>query len=376
MSKILVLGAGLVGKAMAIDLAKQHSVTSADINENALAELAKLGIKTLLADLKNLEDFSELVSGFDLVVNGVPGFMGYETTRKIIAAGKNVADISFFPEDAFGLDTLAKNMGVVAVTDVGVAPGMGNIILGYHNKRMKISDYRCYVGGLPKIRTQPFEYKAPFSPVDVIEEYTRPARFVVNGQTVVKEPLTDKEFLNFKSVGTLEAFNSDGLRSLIYTMPNIPNMIEKTMRFPGTMAFIEKMKLAGFFSKESVEINGQNIIPLEFTSKLLIDKWKLLPQEHEFTVMRIEIEGEENEKQVSYTYDLYDEYHPQTQTYSMARTTGYTCTAVANLILNGQYKRTGISPAEFVGEDEGNLEYILNYQKEREIIYTKTKTVK
>ncbi len=372
MKKIIVLGAGLVGKAIAIDLSKKFEVTSSDINEIALQNLEKLGIKTLKADLKNLTSYDELLADYDLVINALPGFMGYDALRKIISAGKNVADISFFPEDAFGLDTLAKEKGVVAVTDVGVAPGMGNIILGYHNKRMKVTDYKCFVGGLPLERTQPFEYKAPFSPVDVIEEYTRPARFVVNHSVVTKPALSDREYLNFNEIGTLEAFNTDGLRSLIFTMPNIPNMIEKTMRYPGTMDFIEKLQLAGFFSEKEIELNGQKISPLQFTSKMLIDKWKLNESDREFTVMRVIVEGEELGKPACYTYDVLDRFHEKSETFSMARTTGYTCTAVANLILDGKYNRIGISPAEFVGEDDGNLDYIFDYQKEREIFYMKT----
>ena len=122
-------------------------------------------------------------------------------------------------------------MNVTAIVDFGVAPGIPNLLLGYHQNTMKIDVYKCYVGGLPKKRTMPFQYKAPFSPVDVIEEYTRPARYVVNGEIVVKEALSEPEFLEFDEIGTLEAFNTDGLRSLLFTN-DIPNKIEKTLRYP------------------------------------------------------------------------------------------------------------------------------------------------
>jgi saccharopine dehydrogenase-like NADP-dependent oxidoreductase len=362
--KIVVLGAGLVGNAMAIDLVKNFEVTSVDFNEDALAPLTEYGIQTRQADLSEEGKITEIVADFDLVIGAVPGFMGYKMMEAVINAGKNIVDISFYPEDPFGLDELAKEKGVVAVMDCGVAPGMGNIILGYHNKRMKIDDYECLVGGLPVIREWPYEYKAVFSPIDVIEEYIRPARFVVNGEMVVREALSDAELVNFDGLGTLESWNSDGLRSLVDTM-NIPNMIEKTLRYPGCVEYLKVLRDSGFFSEEPVEINGVKIRPIDLTAKLVFPKWKLKPGEEDYTVMRIKIKGESK----LLTYHLLDRFDKQSNTISMARTTGYTCTAVANLILNGKYNRVGISPPEFLGESEDNYHFILNYLEERDVVY-------
>jgi Saccharopine dehydrogenase and related proteins len=262
MKKIVVLGAGLVGKAMAIDLARYFDVTSVDINEAALAEVATHQIKTVKADLSDLKSLSNLIQPFDLVIGAVPGFMGFQNAKTVIEAGKNMVDISFFPEDPFLLDELAKKHNVTIVTDCGVAPGMGNIILGYHYHRMKITDYECLVGGLPMVREWPYEYKAVFSPIDVIEEYIRPARYVQNNAVVIKEALSDPELIHFDGVGTLESWNSDGLRSLIKTMPNIPNMIEKTLRYPGCIEYLRVLRETGFFSYEEMDVKGQKVRPL------------------------------------------------------------------------------------------------------------------
>ena len=251
-------------------------------------------------------------------------------------------------------------------------PGMGNIILGYHNKRMKVEDYECLVGGLPVVREWPFEYKAVFSPIDVIEEYTRPARYVQNGALVVKEALSDPELIHFNGVGTLESWNSDGLRSLIKTMPNIPNMIEKTLRYPGCIEYLRVLREAGFFSYDDIEVKGMKVRPIDVTAKLLFPKWKLKPGEEEFTVMRIRLSGEENGKPRRYQYDLLDRTDKQTHTLSMARTTGYTCTAAVNLVLEGKFTRKGISPPEFLGEDGDNFEFILSHLKERGVVYDLT----
>lgn len=367
--KIAVLGAGLVGKAIAIDLAKKNDVTSFDINEEALKALVNHGIKTQVADFGNPEQLRVFLQPFDLVVGAVPGFMGFRTVRTVIETNKDMVDISFFPEDPFALDALAKKHHVTVVTDCGVAPGMGNIILGYHNRRMQVHTYECLVGGLPVIREWPFEYKAVFSPIDVIEEYTRPARYVQNGALIIKEALSNPELIAFERIGTLESWNSDGLRSLIKTMPNIPNMIEKTLRYPGCIEYLRVLRASGFFSYDEIEVNGMKIRPIDVTAKLLFPKWKLKPGEEEFTVMRIRIAGEEDGREKSYEYNLLDYTDNDTHTLSMARTTGYACTAVVNLVLEDKFTKKGIYPPEFLGEDENNFRSVMEYLKARGVDY-------
>ena len=366
--KIVVFGAGLVGSAMALDLAKSFEVTSVDIDEDALQKLENQGIKTLQHDLSQPGSIQNIAKDFDLIVGALPGFMGFRMVKEVIEAGKDMVDISFFPEDPFLLDTAARERGVTIVTDCGVAPGMGNIILGYHNARMQVSHYECLVGGLPFTREWPYEYKAVFSPIDVIEEYVRPARFIQNGALVTKEALSDTELVHFDQVGTLEAWNSDGLRTLISTM-QIPNMIEKTLRYPGCVEYLRVLRESGFFSYEELEVNGQRIRPIDMTAKLLFPKWKLQPGEKEFTVMKINLTGKEEQNEKTFTYYLFDEYDDATDTLSMARTTGYTCTAAVSLLLNQGFQRPGICPPEFLGEKEEDFQFIIDYLKERNVQY-------
>jgi lysine 6-dehydrogenase len=368
--KITVLGCGLVGRAIALDLARDHEVTSADLNEEALDAVRSRGIRTSKTDLSDATQIRKVVEGADLVVGAVPGFMGFNTVRNVIEAGKNMVDISFFPEDPFDLDELAVKNNVTVVTDCGVAPGMGNIILGYHNNQMQVISYECLVGGLPVAREWPFEYKAVFSPIDVIEEYIRPARYIQNKSLVVKEALSDPELINFPGVGTLESWNSDGLRSLIRTMPEIPDMIEKTLRYPGCIEYLRVLREAGFFSYEPVHVNGVAIRPIDVTARLLFPKWKLQPGEEEFTVMRIRIKGIENGKNKEYVYNLLDRTDRETSTLSMARTTGYTCNAAVNLVLKDKFTRKGICPPEYLGEEASNFQFVVDYLKERNVNYS------
>ncbi len=374
MKKIIVLGAGMVGSAMAIDLSQKYQVVSADYSLKSLEKIKskKANIETLQIDVTNYVALTTAIQAFDLVICAVPGFLGFKTLKTIIEAKKNVVDISFFPENALELNEFAKQNNVTAIVDCGVAPGMGNIILGYHNEEMKVSHFECLVGGLPKTKKWPFNYKAPFSPIDVIEEYTRPARYLENNILITRDALTDVEQVDFEKIGTLESFNSDGLRSLIFTMPHIPNMKEKTLRYPGHIEYIEVLKKSGFFDTKEIEVNGTKISPIDFTNKILFKEWFLEDNEEELTVMKITIKGIDSKgdhKEV--IYNLYDEFCHKTQTSSMARTTGYTATAAANLILKNLFNKNGVFPPELVGKHKVCYDFVLQYLKERGVNYIK-----
>ena len=369
-NQIIVLGAGLVGKAIAIDLkGSGHGVTAVDLNQETLDELSgEHGITGVCADFTG-DHLAELVRDADLVMGAAPGASGFRVMETVIRAGKNMVDISFCPEDFMELDPLAREMGVTVVADMGVAPGMCNAILGYHNQGMEVSRYRCLVGGLPFEREWPLEYKSSWSPMDCIEEYTRPARLREQGENVVKPALSDLETVEFEGIGPLEAWNSDGLRSLLDSFPHIPDMTEKTMRYPGTVEYLRVLRELGYFSREEVEVKGSRIRPVDLTASLLFPLFKLKKGEGEFTVMRVEIEGKEAGRKKRYTYDLYDEYHQESDTLSMARTTGYTATGAAGLILEGLLTTKGVIPPEGTAMKEAGFKYLMDHLEQRGVHY-------
>jgi lysine 6-dehydrogenase len=372
--KILILGAGLVGGPMAMDLKKdnKYEVSVADINPDNLSKLEGTDINTICMDLSNEDNLRNLVNNYDKIISAVPGFMGYNTLKTIIESGKDVVDIAFFPEDPFTLHDLARKNKVTAIIDCGVAPGMSNVLTGYaHHLLDETTNAISYVGGLPEIRTWPYEYKAVFSPIDVIEEYTRPARYIANGKLVVKPALSEPELLDFPGVGTLEAFNSDGIRTLAETI-DAPNIKEKTLRYPG---HIEKMKTpreTGFFSQEEVEVNGIKIKPMDLTGKLLFSAWELKEGEVDLTVMKVIVEGRKNGKKTTYVWDLLDKLDKTTGIHSMARTTGYAATVALRMIIDGLYEEKGISPPEYIGKNPDCVEYMLKGLAERNVVYKET----
>lgn len=370
MKRITVFGAGLVGSAIIKDLAQgeEFALLAVDASQHALDKLQGLPAVTLQqADVSSGGTVADLVDGADLVISAVPGFLGFRTLQEIIRAGRNAVDISFFPEDAFALDQLAKDQGVTAVVDCGVAPGLCNLIAGYVAGKLDQTDYyHCYVGGLPQVRHWPYEYKAVFSPADVLEEYTRPARFVENGSEVVYPALSGVELIDFPQVGTLEAFNTDGLRTLRDTL-DIPTMREKTLRYPGHANLMRVFRESGFFSAEARDIGGQEVEPLALTSHLLFDQWKMREGDRDITIMQVLLSGRQGEQQVSYQYDLADRFDEGKGISAMARTTGYTCTIVARQLLKGMFSIPGICPPELIGGVEGIFEDLLSEYAKRGI---------
>lgn len=369
MKSVVVLGAGLIGRTIAIDLSSSYEVCSADKSQNALNALSSLeSIRKVRCDFSNVNELKKLIEPYDLVIGAVPGYMGFNLLKSVIEAGKNVVDISFFSEDPFALDELAKANNVIAVVDCGVAPGMCNMIAGYYNTKMKLLRYECFVGGLPLIQVWPFAYKAPFSPIDVLAEYTRPARIVIDGTELTVEALSGIETVSFRDAGELEAFYTDGLRTLTKTMQGVSDMSEKTMRFPGHASLMRVFRETGLFNEEKIKVGDAEVSPIDVTAALLFPKWKLNEGEEDFTIMRVTLESED--KRI--VYYLYDSYDRESHTSSMARTTGYTCTAVASLILNESYQHKGISPPEFVGKDEYCFSFVIDYLKKRNVEYRKT----
>ena len=366
---IVVLGGGRVGSAIVRDLTAvdDFSVTIADVDPVVVDRLIEDGADGMCIDLSEPSNVERAIAHADLVVGAVPGFMGYRTVEQVLDAGKPVVDISFFPEDAFGLQEKAEKAGVPCLVDCGIAPGLSNLVLGRLEAAMdETHSFKCLVGGLPVERNWPWDYKAPFSPADVLEEYTRPARFRRAGEEVVVPALTERELVHFPGLGTLEAFATDGLRSLLATC-STPEMVEKTLRYPGHAELMTTLRDAGFFSKQPIQAASGQVRPLDVTSALLFDQWQFEEGEPDLTVMRMEIEGVKDGHRVRHVYNILDYYEPESETSSMARTTGYMCTALVNVVASGLWNEPGVAPPEIVGRREDCFEAVMRHLDARDV---------
>jgi len=365
-----VLGAGRVGAAIAQDLAAngEFNVRLVDRDTQRLSDVeTKTGIRGERADFSLPSTIGRAVQDADIVVNAAPGFLGHRTLEAVLTAGRSVVDIAFFPEDPFGLDDLARSKGVTAIVDCGVAPGLSNLLVGSAVRELDSAvRVAIYVGGLPTTPTPPYEYRAVFSPIDVIEEYTRPARLVVDGRTEIRPALTDLETLDIPGVGRLEAFNTDGLRTLVETI-DCPQMTEKTLRYPGHADKVRLLRDSGFFSTEPRDVGGIDVRPIDLTAALLFPLWEMRDGEEDVTVLRVVVEGTLRGKRQRTTFDLVDHYDRRTKTSSMARTTGYTATMAVRLLTRGAVRTAGVLAPEQLAEDPASVEFILSGLRRRGI---------
>ncbi len=372
----VVLGAGVVGSVIAEDLeASGFSVLIADINGAALARVSERSnqkISIAEIDCSDQTEIATLASEADIVFGALPSWLGLTALETVITSGKSYCDISFMEEDPRKLHALAIEHEVTCVVDFGVAPGMSHLLCSVANETLdECKRLDIVVGGLPLERSWPWEYKAPFSPRDVVEEYIRPARLVEYGQTITREALSECVLINLPGVGTLEAFNSDGLRTLCDTL-DVPFMKERTLRYPGHAKQMRMLRDGGFFKTQEIDIAGQQVKPIDMTAKVLIDGWKYEEGEADLTVMRVEGEGTLGDTEMIIRWDLLDYYDNEKDQSSMARTTGFPAASIGRMIVDGTIDTPGVHPPETFGGNEKVVNRLLSELEDRGVTYIRT----
>ncbi len=326
-------------------------------------------ITTVELDCADGAAVQRLAQEHDLVLGALSSQVGLTVLEAVIESGRPYCDISFMPERAADLDEKARQAGVCAVVDFGVAPGMSHLLAAYGASQLdEVVSIEIYVGGLPRRPAWPFFYKAGFSPADVIEEYTRPTRLVEDGKVVVREALTEPEMIDFKEVGSLEAVNTDGLRSLVETL-DVPEMKEKTLRYPGHYELMRIFRATGLFSTEPINVNGQSVVPRDVISALMFPLWTYEPGEEDLTVMRIIVDGHEDGQAMRLQWDLTDFYSTQMQATSMSRTTAFPCTILGRMLEDKTFDKPGVHTPELLATEPGLVEAVLAQHELRGVHY-------
>jgi saccharopine dehydrogenase-like NADP-dependent oxidoreductase len=350
---VAVMGGGLVGMLIAKELTLDYQVNVYDKNPDVYEKTSDLAnCCGYIVDLSDPQEIRRTVVANDLIVIAVPGSLGYKILSVCVGMGKPVADISFSPSDPLQLDTWAKQTGARVVVDCGVAPGMSNLFAGHACTMLDTtSEITIMVGGLPITRIWPFDYNLVFSLTDVIEEYTRPCRYRENGHIIVRPALTDREYVDLPHCGTLEAFNTDGLRTLLTTL-DVPTLKEKTLRFPGHIDKMMVFREAGFFDDVDIDVNGVQMNPRKLTEKLFAKSWNLPKDAEEFTVLRVDALGKVGSGYRRIVWDLYDRTNVQTKQTSMARTTGFPCVTMLRLLDRSDWIKPGVWPLEKLASNQ------------------------
>ena len=266
MTRIAVLGAGIVGTAAAWDLTRRgHEVVVADSRPEAAAAAAGIAAATALTlDATDDAAVRAALRDVDGVVSAVPYALGVEVARAAIATGTHYFDFGGNPTIVgrqLLLDDDARRAGVAVVPDCGLAPGMADVLAAGAVAALgdgPIDEVRLRVGALPQIPTGALGYQLAFNPAGLINEYAEPCEVIVGGRYATVEPLTGTEEVAWEGWGPLEAFHTAGGSS---SLPRrwegrVHDLDYKTLRFPGHGIIVRAMLETGLFDESAQAATG------------------------------------------------------------------------------------------------------------------------
>jgi saccharopine dehydrogenase-like NADP-dependent oxidoreductase len=372
--KVLILGCGNIGSVAAEDLAKSISsieVVVADKSDTRAKEVAerigKGNVSWIQLDATNHSKLANALKDFDLVMGFLPGKLGYHLAGACIDAGKDLVDVSYMSENPLTLTENAIKANVTIVPDCGLAPGISNILVGHAAAELdKVRTVHIMVGGLPEKPVPPLDYVITWSPENLIDEYMRKARIVEEGKIIEVEALSGLEEVEFPEFGKLEAFYTDGLRTLPQTITDVYDMWEKTLRYPGHAEKIKLLKTLGFFEEEQIDVEGVSVSPRKLTVKLLEQNLRK-PEVKDIVALKVEVSGVKNGRQTRYVYHLLDHYDEKLGITAMARTTAYSASIIAQLMLKKALREKGVVPTEKIGKNNALFRLFLDELEKRGI---------
>lgn len=343
---ILVLGGGQQGRVIASDLARSLStarIDVADVKEPRLA--ARPNLRYVAADLSDAETLARLIHAHDLVVGALPSRFGYGVMQAAIAAKRPLVDVSFCAENPLELDAAARAAKVAILPDCGLAPGLSHLCCGHAAARGALEELVIYVGGVAQDASRPYGYVVTWSLDDLLEEYVRPARFVRDRKPVSLPVFSEMEKLEVEGAGTMEAFLSDGLRTLMDTLPDVPHMAEKTLRWPGHVAAIRPLLERGTFLDE---FRAQCVVesPRDLVAMVVRARWR--DRAARMTLV-----------------SRWDDAESLT---AMARTTALTTSVTAQLVARGGAREPGVHPLERVAADADAYRFIVDEMARRGVV--------
>lgn len=359
--KVAVFGSGLMGSAVAHDLAKSKIVDAVSVFDidrkrlNALGRMDRSGkISVKIHDVRRISDTVRLLKRFHVGIGALPHGLSEYAVGSTVKAGTNFVDLIFGWRFGKGrIHSLARRKGITVIPACGLAPGLTSVLAMAGAEQMDtVDEVHIKVGGIPAQPKPPLNYRIVFSFNAVLEEYLRKARIVKDGRIVDVPALSGLEKVTFRPpIGACECFYTDGLSTLVHTLKRVRQMDEKTIRWPGHVAQIRTLIECGLLETKPVPFDGKRIVPREFTENIISDRIRLR-DEKDLTLMRVDVEGKRNGRKVHRRYEMIDRFDAKHGMTSMARTTAFPCSIAAQMLGAGKVAEKGLVPPEvaFRGE--------------------------
>ncbi len=349
--KIAVIGAGMMGSAVAWDLARSKDVDEmivADISQAKLSAVKeRLGERASIRrmDVTDAAGLGRFLKSCDVAVSALPHGAVHPVDLAAVECGARMVNTAF-EDQQMDLDRRAKEKGSVLIPGCGLAPGLSNILVAEGARSMDLAEEgHVYVGGLPQNPEPPLSYRLVFSVRGLIREYLS-ARIIREREVKSVDPFGEVTRVRFgKPIGALEAFFTDGLGSSIFTLKNLRQLDERTLRYPGHAERIKFLIEAGFFSSDKVLVGGTAVAPVA-VSEAILQKVLTRGDPADVTVMRVRVVGKRDGKRLKTTFELIDYYDKASGVTSMGRTTGFTAAIVARMLGRGEIEGPGVLPPE------------------------------
>ena len=367
--RVSLLGCGFIGYAIAYAFAEDNlrnvEFNLYDSSINNLRRCTSLPLNITQAEKTDLsaEDIlKRVLKNSDLVIEALPGSLGFKVMKLASELCVDIVSVSYTPENPLILHEKFKECKSILVPDAGFAPGISNILVGHASTLLDLlEDVRIYVGGLPEKPIGPLKYVITWSVDDLIDEYLRKARIIKDYNIVYLDPLESIEIVEIPGFGVFEAFYTDGLRTMLYSMAGkIRNAFEKTLRYPGHIEGMKLLRELGLMDEEPLNIEGHKVIPRKFLSEVLKRKL-LLPNVRDIAILFLSINGSKDVSKIKLQYLVWSKYDVSRGLSAMSKITGFTTYSIAKVIMNYSNKLDyGVIPPEYLGIDDAIYKYIVN----------------
>ncbi len=210
----------------------------------------------------------EIVRNVDVVATALPSDTALPVVRELLTKGRNVVDVSFMDIDPYMFENLCRKNETFYIFDAGFSPGFSNLVAGHIYDVMGTLDLLgIYVGGIPTQPVPPIKYQITWNPEDLIEEYVRPARVIINGSIRTVDPLERILKVEIPGLGRFEGFYCDNLRTLLRNV-KAKEMFYVTLRHEGHLSIMKTLRDLGFFAKDEIDVSGCRIAPYKFTAEM------------------------------------------------------------------------------------------------------------
>ena len=353
----LVLGAGMMGRAAAYDLAQfdpSAHVVVADINAEAADRAARAAgpnVRPLMLDVNAGGALANALAGMDVVISAVSYSVNERLTRAAIDAGVHMCDMggnNDVVDRQLAMDGQAQTAGVTIVPNCGLAPGLINV-LGMDGVRAfdTVESVKLRVGGLPLHPRPPLQYQIAFSVEGLINEYVEPAEVIRGGRRVTVPSMADLESVTFpEPFAALEAFNTSGGLSILPRLleGTVAELDYKTIRYPGHCEKMRTLLDLGFASHEPIMIGTSVRTSRELFTELL--RRKLDTGGPDVILARSSVTGTKGGARACLVSEFIDYYDEATDMSAMMRTTAYPTSIIAQQLAHGIITRRGVLTPE------------------------------